>query len=92
MSTEYVYVVTNFGCNSGAHDMWIPETRVFTNKDDAYTYYNRIAPCLNDDDNRAEHITLKDGEAIRQLPGYLNGYGNYAKRPEGVVIRYIKIE
>lgn len=91
MNPEGVYVVVYFGCNSSGNDMWIPESRVFSKKEDAYAYYQSIAPRLDDADNRAERIVYENGESIKQVHGYLDGDGTCAKRPVGAVIRFVKI-
>jgi hypothetical protein len=91
MDSTSVYVVTYFGCNSSGNHMWIPESRVFFKKEDAYAYYHSVAPRLDDEDNRAERIVYKNGEAIKQIHGYLDGDGTCAKRPVGAVIRFLKI-
>ena len=88
---EGVYVVVYFGCNSSGNDMWIPESRVFSKKEDAYAYYHAIVPRLDDADNRAERIVYENGEAIKQIHGYLYGDGTCAKRPVGAAIQLVKI-
>ena len=86
-----VYVVTEFGCNSGCNDMWIPESKVFADRDQAYEYYRKHVPDLKDMDNLARQTDLEDGEAIHELGGYGDGYGDRAKRPRGVVIRCLPV-
>lgn len=91
-----VYVVSEYGCNSGAHDVWPPKTKVFTNYDTAYAYFLQIAPRLDDPDNKAEQKVNKFSreehkDYVRiehrvQLQGYLDGDGTCAKRPYGAVI------
>jgi hypothetical protein len=90
MSRE-IYVVVNFGCNSSANDMWIPNTYVFTDKEEAFKCYQDCAPDLNDRENIAERYEGNTTyraymEAIVQKGGYLSGYGNCAKRPYGAAI------
>lgn len=51
------YVVTLFGCNSTANDMWIPITYLFSNFEKAYACYLNNKPDENDRDNYAEKYT-----------------------------------
>lgn len=86
-----IYSVVLFGCNSSPSDMWIPMTYIFYDKEEAYTFYHKNAPSLNDKYKRASHYTgSKTGdylEAIVQDPGFhYNEEDCYAKRPEGAVI------
>jgi len=86
-----IYSVVLFGCNSSPSDMWIPNTHIFYDKEEAYTFYHKNAPPLNDTYKRASHYTgSKTGdylEAIVQDPGFHeNEEDCYAKRPEGAVI------
>jgi hypothetical protein len=70
--------------------------------DEAYSYFLKMSPPLDDEYNRAEcvvHNTYKDNthkddrtkdyvviEHRVELAGYHCGDGNYAKRPQGAVI------
>lgn len=107
MSTEYIYVVTEFGCNSSGHCMWTPRSRVFTIYEDAYKNFLAVSPTLDDhNNNRAtlEAITRADYdekvskkevyiviETRVHTPGYLDGDGTCAKRPYGAVISATRI-
>lgn len=98
MDKQIVFIVTHYGCNSSPSDMWIPRSTIFTNYDEAYSYFLTISPNLNDEQNKAEqfvnltynHEDLTQENIIIenrvQLAGYCYGYGDYAKRPYGVVI------
>ena len=98
METNFIYIVTHYGCNSSSHHMWIPQTKLFINYDEAYHYFLKISPSLYDEENIAEqYINSKYNpnddnneyiviETRVQTGGYLEGNGNCAKRPEGVVI------
>ena len=80
--------------------MWIPRSRIFTKYEEAYAYFLKVSPPLDDEDNRAEqviHNRYKDGtedgtkdyviiEHRVELAGYHCGDGHYAKRPSGAVI------
>ena len=103
METNFIYIVTHCGCNSSSHHMWIPQSKLFINYDDAYNYFLQISPSLNDKENIAEqYINSKynpnkfDNEYIVietrvQSGGYLEENNNCAKRPEGVVIARSKL-
>jgi hypothetical protein len=47
MTEKTIYTVILFGCNNASSDMWVPETHVFTNKEDAYAFYHKYVPSLN---------------------------------------------
>lgn len=102
-----VYTVVHFGCDSSPSDMWVPTTRVFSDKNQAYVYYRSICPVYDpDDDNdeddeddyeekgydRSTLYTLDNGECIIQRYGYHSGIGNRAKRPTGALITVEKIK
>lgn len=98
MDTQIVYIVTIYGCNSTPSDMWTPESKIFVNYEDAYSYFLKAAPDLDDESNKAKQFInsnfndtdiTKDCIAIEnrvQIGGYDCGEGNYAKRPLGAVI------
>lgn len=98
-----LYVVSEYGCNSDAHTVWPPKSRVFSTYDAAYAYFLKIAPRLDDPDNRAkQHINTFSREELGnkdyvhiehrvQLPGYLDGDGTCSKRPCGAVIGVTKL-
>lgn len=102
MDTQIVYIVTQYGCNSTPSDMWTPISNIFTDYEEAYTYFLKISPSLHDNDNIAkqyihskyneEDYLSKDYIMIEnrvQLAGYpeRTDEGYYfAKRPEGAVI------
>jgi hypothetical protein len=102
MSCDFVYTVTRYGCNSGAHELWTPNTKVFYNYQTAYDYFQKVAPATDDKENRARRYRNVDYneettdeytfiEFICQIPGYLEGDGDCAKRPQGAVIAKCKI-
>ena len=99
MDKQVVYIVTQYGCNSSPSDMWIPNNKIFTNYDDAYAYFLKVSPSLDDIWNEAEQYvnTKYKNEDLTndyviienrvQTSGYHSGErGNYAKRPAGAVI------
>ena len=95
---DYIFIVTHYGCNSGAHCMWPPKSKAFTTYASAYAYFLTVAPSLSDPDNRAEQDVnakyqeeLGTKEYVRiehrvQIGGYLDGDGTCAKRPQGAVL------
>jgi hypothetical protein len=107
-NNNYIYVVTRYGCNSGAHDMWIPQSKLFAHYDAAYAYFLSVSPPLEDPENKATKTVFMDRqeyEAKRdahvdyiiienrvQEAGYLDGDGYCAKRPVGAAFAATKIE
>ena len=93
---HYVFIVTCYGCNSTPSDLWVPRSKIFTKYDEAYAYFLKVSPPLDDEDNIAEQVIndrYKDGtqdnviiEHRVELAGYHCGDGHYAKRPQGAVI------
>ncbi len=99
MDNQVVYIVTQYGCDSGPSEMWIPVSKLFANYEEAYAYFLKVSPCLDDEWNEAEQFInsrynkdeiTKDTIVIEnrvQIAGYhCGGEGNYSKRPEGAVI------
>ena len=98
MDTQIVYIVTIYGCNSTPSDMWTPRSKIFVNYDDAYSYFLKAAPDLDDESNKAQQFVnsnhndkdiTKDYIVIEnrmQIGGYDCGEDNCAKRPSGAVI------
>ena len=99
---HFVFIVTSYGCNSTPSDLWVPHSKIFMKYDEAYAYFLKESPPLDDDYNRAEqviHNIYKEGvtqddmtkdyviiEHRVELAGYHCGDGHYAKRPRGAVI------
>ena len=96
-----VFIVTSYGCNSTPSDLWVPHSKIFTKYDEAYSYFLKMSPPLDDEYNRAEQVindTYKEDDMTKdyvimeyrvELAGYHCGEedsGNYAKRPQGAVI------
>lgn len=100
INTQHVYIVTHYGCNSTPSDMWIPESKLFVNYEEAYAYFLKVSPSLYDEYNEADQFinprynaeedANKDYIVIEnrvQTAGYHCGDGHTcAKRPEGAVI------
>lgn len=84
-----IYIVTEFGCDSGYNDMYTPVISVFENREEAYKCYTNIKDKIikeKVDYNISFWIdySLKDnGECIIQKGMDYDG----AKRPIGVIIK-----
>ena len=96
---HYVFIVTCYGCNSTPSDMWIPRSKTFTKYDEAYAYFLKMSPPLDDPYNIAKQVVndrYKEDDWTQdyvimehrvELAGYhCGGSGHYAKRPQGAVI------
>lgn len=97
MDKQVVYIVTHYGCNSTPSDMWTPESKIFVNYEEAYAYFLKVSPSLDDKYNKADQFvnprykaeeeTNKDYIVIENRVQVVGGDGRYcAKRPEGAVI------
>jgi len=98
MDNQVVYIVTIYGCNSTASDMWTPQSKLFLNYQDAYSYFLKVAPDLDNKWNKAEQFINNNYnpedmttdyiviENRVQIAGYHDCEPNCAKRPEGAVI------
>lgn len=97
MDNQVVYIVTNYGCNSTPSDMWTPLSKIFVNYEDAYAYFLKTSPDLDDEENKAEQYINNKYNAEDMTKDYIvienrvqiAGYGyeaNRAKRPEGAMI------
>jgi len=96
-SSQLVFIVTSYGCNSTPSDLWVPHSKIFMKYDEAYAYFLKMSPPLDDEDNIAEQVihdtyeddTIRDYVVMEhrvELAGYHCGDGHYAKRPRGAVI------
>lgn len=94
MSTN-IYIVTEFGCDSGYNDMYTPKNSLFKHREDAYCYYTKIKDEIIKEkvdyniDFWIDDYSLKDkdGECIIQKG--LDNDG--AKRPIGIMIQKCSI-
>lgn len=100
MSTNFIYIVTHYGCNGTPSDLWTPTTKLFTDYKDAYAEFLKISPyLLNDKENKAQqYVNNKYNhednnnkeyiviESVKQIAGYHSGDSNCAKRPQGILI------
>lgn len=97
MDKQVVYIVTHYGCNSTRSDMWIPESKLFVNYEEAYAYFLKVSPSLDDEYNEAhQFVNPRYKEQEDANNDYIifenrlqlaEGDGYYcAKRPEGAVI------
>lgn len=85
-----IYIVTEFGCDSGYNDMYTPKNSLFKNREDAYKYYTNIKDSIikekvdYDIDFWIDYnLKDNDGECIIQKGMDNDG----AKRPIGVMIQ-----
>lgn len=104
MDNQVAYVVTEYGCNSTASEMWHPLSKIFVKYEDAYSHFLKVSPPLNDEWNKAEQfingnynaeVITNDYTIIEnrlQIAGYHYGDGNCAKRPEGAIIARVIIK
>ena len=91
MSVQFIFIVTEYGCNSTPSDMWTPRSKLFTNYDEARAYFVRIAPCVNDEENNAtQYINTSYNPNSTDIEYIvienICENSDYAKRPSGVVI------
>jgi hypothetical protein len=42
MDNQVVYIVTSYGCDSTPSDMWIPESKLFINYEEAYSSFKKV--------------------------------------------------
>lgn len=73
----FVYIVTEYGCNSSPSDMWIPRTELFADYETAYAHFIKLSPSIDTTDRYYDEA--------RQ---YING----AYDPNGTSTEYIVIE
>ena len=84
-----IYIVTEFGCDSGYNDMYTPRNSIFKNKEEAYKYYTNIKDKIIKEkvdyeiDFWIDYTFKNDGECIIQKGIDNDG----AKRPIGVMIK-----
>ena len=97
MDNQVAYIVTHYGCNSTPSDMWTPQSKIFVNYEEAYSYFLKVSPGLDNEWNKAEQFINNKYNAEDMNKDYIvienrvqiAGYGyeeNRAKRPEGAVI------
>jgi hypothetical protein len=89
-----MYIVTQYGCNSTPSDMWIPESKLFINYEEAYAYFLKVSPSLLDEYEEAEQFVndkYKTEEDANEEYIVIENrvQTSSAKRPEGAVIARI---
>ena len=85
-----IYVVIEFGCNSGYNDMYPPSAKVFEDKQKAYSYYQSKKDELGQYYKPKISVEVykdKNGETAIE-PGGDDG----VKRPCGVSIECCEVE
>ncbi len=85
-----VYVVTEFGCDSGYNAMWIPQTKVFEDKEKAYAYFESKKSQLGKYHYPAIDVKYAKWDTCESAIEAGGPQG--AKRPDGVCIRICEIE
>ena len=87
-----VFVVTEFGCNSGCNDMYPPNVHVFGSKEKAMECYLKLKnEIIKMNENCNIHYDLYERETyecIIQKGGENHGGPDGAKRPIGVMISH----
>lgn len=104
MTSEYVYLVTHYGCNSGRQSIYPASSKTFKEYDAAYKFFLERSPSINDPENKAkQHVSenykqeLEAGkefitiETREQIPGYYEGDSFCAKRPYGAIFAASKL-
>ena len=66
MSCQKSKVKTPF--DSTPSDMWVPETRIFTDKEAAYAYYRSVCPAYSEDDDDSHPMS-----ELYKIAGYHGG-------------------
>ena len=82
---QYLFIVTEYGCNSTPGDMWIPHSKLFTNYTEAYEYFKRLAPSSDD----VTHYINESYDPNSRDSEYIiieDRHQGLVKRPYGVVI------
>ena len=100
MSSEYVYVVTEYGSNSTPGDLWTPISRVFTSRELAYKHFQKVSPPMDfdvEDDFRiiryaitSEEFDAKVAKKEDHILIEVN-FNGLMKRPDGAVIVATKV-
>jgi len=93
--SKVVYIVTEFGCNSGDNDMYPPTVTAFSTYNAAYKMYRCIEKKLTPEDpgicyTHHEYDQVDD----TLIRGYLiqNGGDEGFKRPKGVMFNKVVVE
>jgi hypothetical protein len=84
----FVFIVTDYGCNSTPSDIYPPTTKLFTNFNDARSYYNDIRPVIDPDDENASHYInpYYDPNSTNTEYIVIEDVQLRGKRPVGVLI------
>lgn len=100
MSSEYIYVVTEYGSNSTPGDLWTPISRVFLSRELAYKHFQKVSPPMDfevEDDFRVIRyaITSEEFDAkVAKKEGHILievNFNGLMKRPDGAVIVATKV-
>jgi len=98
MST-FIFIVTEYGCNSSPSAMWTPHSKLFPDYDSAYNYFITVSPSIDETDRyyeTATHYINRNFDPTNTSAAYIvienrcqtgeDGETNCAKRPRGAVI------
>jgi len=89
-----IYIVTEFGCDSGYNDMYTPKNSLFKNREDAYKYYTNIKDIIIKEKSDYEidfRIDSKDKDKDMECIIQKGIDNNGSKRPIGVMIHKYSI-
>ena len=84
----FVFIVTDYGCNSTPGDIYTPTSKLFLNFTEARSYYNSIKPPIDPDDENASHYINPSYDPNSTNIAYIviEYVTLRGKRSEGVVI------
>ena len=84
----FLFVVTQYGCNSSPSDMWTPKSKIFTDYEEAYAHYKRVCPDVTAEEDTKyvnEHYDPKSPSYDYIVIEYRCQSSDW-KRPEGALI------
>jgi hypothetical protein len=84
----FVFIVTDYGCNSTPGDIYTPRSKLFLNYAEARSYYASIRPKIDPDDENASHYINPSYDPNSTNTAYIviEYVTLRGKRSEGVVI------
>ena len=97
MTSEYIYVVTEYGSNSTPGDLWTPISRVFTSRDAAYKHFQKVSPQMQEEDFRVTRYAITSEEFDAKVAKKEDhivievNFNGLMKRPDGAVIAATKM-
>lgn len=82
----FLFIVTEYGCNSYPSDMWTPVSKVFTDFAEAHEYFKDICPETEDDDIYVNHEFRMSNPSHDYIIIENRCQSSNEKRPFGVVV------